>query len=102
MSIVTDSAAEMPKNVYDIHRLFRTSSELESLYNEHRGHYKVLKEALAADINTTLKPLRSRRATIVANESQVEEVLQTGAARAKTIAEAKMNLVREQIGLGSY
>ncbi len=46
MRIVTDSSGEVPKNVYEIHKLFKTETELSSLYSENKGKYKILKEAL--------------------------------------------------------
>ena len=46
MSIVTDSSGDRPQNVYAIHLLFRTEAELAPLYEEHKGKYKALKDAL--------------------------------------------------------
>src|SRR5579864_5984095 len=40
MSIVTDSNAESPSNVYNIHRLFRSEAELGTLYKANKGNYK--------------------------------------------------------------
>ena len=49
MSIVTDSEGGMPKNVYEIHKLFLPKSELASLYQTKAGKYKDLKEALITE-----------------------------------------------------
>src|SRR3989344_5947784 len=46
MSIVTDSKAESPENVYAIHALFKDRGELGELYKTNKGKYKALKEAL--------------------------------------------------------
>ncbi len=51
MGIVTDSSGERPEHVYAIHTLFRPEAELEALYEEKKGKYKDLKEALIEDID---------------------------------------------------
>lgn len=97
MSIVTDSSGERPKNVYAIHSLFKTEAELESLYAEHAGKYKELKEALIEDIDAALSPMRERRASIT--DEDVKRVLVDGAERAKAVASEKMMDVRQKIGV---
>lgn len=49
MSIVTDSSGDVPTNVYAIHKLFKSEAELKDLYEEKKGKYKDLKEALLSD-----------------------------------------------------
>jgi len=44
MSIVTDSSGGRPENVYALHALFKPAAELDALYDENQGKYKVLKE----------------------------------------------------------
>lgn len=97
MSIVTDSSGERPENVYAIHKLFRSESELTALYEEKKGKYKDLKEALAQDIEAMIAPMRERRTSITDNE--VKKVLADGAAKAKAIAAAKMSDVRQKVGV---
>jgi tryptophanyl-tRNA synthetase len=97
MSIVTDSSGERPVNVYAIHRLLKTEAELAPLYTEHHGKYKALKDALVEDLDTFIAPLRDRREAIT--EDDVKAILEAGAARAKFKASAKMNEVREKVGL---
>src|SRR3989344_1527201 len=46
MSIITDSNAESPVNVYAIHALFRDCDYLGELYKEKRAKYKAIKVAL--------------------------------------------------------
>ncbi len=99
MNIVTDSGEGRPQNVLAIHKLFRSESELEDLYRQKAGKYQELKTALAVDIEQALAPLRARRAEIVKDEARVFSVLALGAARARVLAEEKMALVRERIGL---
>ena len=61
MAIVTDSSGERPENVYAIHKLFKEESELEKLYEENTGNYKILKEALIEDIDVYITPFRNKR-----------------------------------------
>lgn len=102
MSIVTDSSGDTPKNVYEIHKLFRTQAELDVLYKEKAGKYKDLKEALCADIQAFVKPLREKRAELAKNPEKVLKILQEGGQKARMIAEEKMNLVREKVGVKVY
>jgi tryptophanyl-tRNA synthetase len=98
MSIVTDSSGELPANVYAIHKLFRSESELVSLYEEKKGKYKDLKEALLADILDFVRPMRERREQFAAQPELVASILQKGAERARAKAQAKMKEVREKVG----
>jgi len=97
MNIVTDSTGERPENVYAIHKNFRSEVEIESLYAENKGKYKILKEALIDDIEKVLGPMREKRATI--NEEEVKKVLKEGGEKAREQASAKMKTVREKIGV---
>jgi len=97
MSIVTDSSGEQPENVFKIHKLFRDESELEKLYEENKGQYKNLKEALIEDIDAVLSPMRERRAGIT--DKEVKEVLEGGAEKARAEANAKMEVVRQKVGV---
>jgi tryptophanyl-tRNA synthetase len=97
MSIVTDSSSGRPVNVYAIHALLKSASELEALYNANEGNYKVLKEALIEDLDTFIAPLRERRAAVI--DEQVLEILARGGKRAKEIANAKMADIRKKIGV---
>jgi tryptophanyl-tRNA synthetase len=99
MSIVTDSNAEYPENVFKIHQLFRSNEELDKIYTENKGKYKILKEILAEDIKKFITPLRERRKEIEANDGLVEKTLEEGGKRAKLIAQAKMEEVRKVIGV---
>lgn len=99
MSIVTDSSGETPANVYAIHQLFRSHEELAPIYEEHRGKYKNLKEALLADILALVTPMRERRAYYEAHPELVQAILAQGAEKARAKAQAKMQRVREAVGL---
>ena len=97
MSIVTDSTGERPENVYAIHKLFCPESELEKLYEENKGSYKVLKEALLTDIEALISPMREKRASIT--DEEVKAVLKDGAEKARARASAKMIEIRKKIGV---
>ncbi|TSC83838.1 MAG: Uncharacterized protein G01um101417_405 [Parcubacteria group bacterium Gr01-1014_17] len=102
MSIVTDSSAGVPKNVYEIHKLFRTESELAKLYEEKAGKYKELKDALTADMKKFIAPLREKRKAIAGDTARVLQILKDGGERARAIAQTKMEMVREKIGVKLY
>lgn len=97
MSIVTDSGGGKPEHVYAIHALFKTESQLAVLYEEHKGKYKTLKEALIEDIDEKLSPLREKYDAIT--ESEVKLILKESALKARVVASEKMEDVRKKIGV---
>lgn len=97
MSIVTDSSGDKPTNVYAIHKLFRTDTELETLYTENAGKYKNLKEALIEDIDAFIEPMREKRASIT--DEVIKEVLATGAKKAQAVSSVTLKQVRDVIGI---
>ena len=99
MSIVTDSSGERPENVYRIHRLVRSEAELTPLYDERRGNYKALKEALIENLDRYLAPMRTAYEALTKNPSIVEEVLTRGRREARAVSEAKMEQIRRAIGV---
>lgn len=102
MSIVTDSSGERPENVYQIHKLFRDEASLDALYEEKKGKYKELKEALIEDIEEFIAPLRERRKYFEQNPEEVLKILEDGGERARAVADEKMQEVREKIGVKLY
>ena len=99
MSIVTDSSADVPVNVYAIHKLFKTEGELAPLYEANKGKYKALKDALASDIKAFVAPMRTRYEELLANPKIVEDVLSRGARVVKARAEQKMVAIKQGVGL---
>lgn len=97
MSIVTDSSGERPENVYAIHTLFRPEPELEALYEEHKGKYKNLKEALIEDIEAFVAPMREKRDAI--SDEDVRSVLKAGKEKAEAVSNLKMKEIREIVGI---
>ncbi|MCX6751760.1 MAG: tryptophan--tRNA ligase [Candidatus Nomurabacteria bacterium] len=99
MAIVTDSSGGVPKNVYAIHKLFRSEDELKKIYKEKEGKYKELKEILVEDIEKFVAPLREKRKEFSKDIPKALEILKAGSAKAKVIASKKMEEVRENIGV---
>ncbi len=97
MSIVTDSSGERPENVYAIHALVKNEAELAALYEEKKGKYKDLKEALIEDLDAYLAPMREKRDAL--SDDDVRKVLAGGAEKARAKSEAKMEAVRKAVGV---
>lgn len=102
MSIVTDSTGEIPENVYAIHKLLKSEEELKTLYEENKGKYKILKEALISDLKNFIGHLREKRNQLADDTDYVLDVLKEGGERAKQKAAKKMEEVREAIGVKLY
>jgi tryptophanyl-tRNA synthetase len=102
MSIVTDSKGGIPQNVYAIHKLFRSTSELLPVYKSKAGKYKELKEMLIKDLEKFIAPLRERRKELEKDIPKALAILKAGGEKAKKIASAKMEEVREKIGVKIY
>ncbi|MDR3546934.1 MAG: tryptophan--tRNA ligase [Candidatus Pacebacteria bacterium] len=99
MGIVTDSSGDRPENVYAIHKLLKTEDELAPLYEEHKGKYKALKEALIDDLDAFIAPMRTRYEALQKDPSTVLKALETGKEKAREVSEAKMQQVRKAIGV---
>jgi tryptophanyl-tRNA synthetase len=102
MSIVTDSSGDRPLNVYNIHKVIyralgKSQDELDALYHEHAGKYKILKDTLVEDIETVVGTMREKRSII--SDEEVRAVLLDGAARAKAISNPMIQKVRKAIGI---
>ncbi len=97
MSIVTDSNAESPTNVYAIHALLRSREELADIYKANKGKYKALKESLIEDIEAMVAPMRQVREYI--SDDDVKRILKDGGERARARAVRKMNDVRTKVGI---
>lgn len=99
MSIVTDSSGDIPLNVYNIHKLIKSEGELKDLYDNNKGKYKILKDALVDDLDAFIKPMRDKRAQLAKDMDYVNEVLKKGAIKANEIANQKMQQVKKAIGV---
>src|SRR3989338_1114982 len=99
MSIVTDSGQDVPKNVYEIHKLIRPESELKKLYAEKKGQYKELKIELIKDLKNFIDPMRTRRAGWESKPDKVDQILSEGGRKMRKIVHEKMIEVRKKVGL---
>ncbi len=99
MSIVTDSSGERPENVYAMHKLFRNEAELEKIYEENKGKYKILKDMLAEDIIVFVTPMREKYFMLQENPDIVHEALRVGGEKIKLRALKKMSEIKNLVGL---
>ncbi len=108
MRIVTDSkAVAEPKdpercNVFALYSLFATAEEKAALAARYRAGgmgYAEAKGLLLEKINAYFATARERRKQLGHDAAYVEEVLRTGAQRARAEAQQTMALVREAVGL---
>ena len=108
MSIVTDSKPlEAPKdpdtcNVFQLFKLFATPAQQADLAARYRAGglgYGTAKKELADLFEAYFAPLRAKRAELAANPKYVEDVLQAGAAKARTLARATLQQARRAVGL---
>lgn len=89
-------------NVFTMHKVFSSPDEIAMVDRECRtaGIGCVQCKALyAKNLNTHLEPFRARRSELARDTSYVNDVLDEGAKRAKTIAEQTMVEVRAAVGL---
>jgi tryptophanyl-tRNA synthetase len=109
MTAVTDPERKFRKdpghpevcNIYTLHKYF-SPTEVENIGIECRkaGIGCVdCKKLLAKNMNQALAPIRARRAEFAARPGYVKEVLDDGAKRARVIAQATMQEVRQKMGL---
>ncbi len=108
MSIKTDSTpVEAPKNpetcaVFTLYKLFATEAQQAALAAKYRTGgmgYGEAKQALFESAEAFFGPARERRERLAANPSDVEEVLQAGAKKARVKAQEVLNRAREACGL---
>jgi tryptophanyl-tRNA synthetase len=119
MGIVTDSTpVDQPKdptrcNVFALYGLFATQAEKEKLASLYRNPmedaegrqgrafgYGDSKKMLLEKVNAYFGPFRQKRKELAANPAYVEEVLRSGARKARAEAQKTMELVRQAVGMG--
>ena len=89
-------------NVYTMHKIFSPQTDVEMVNVECRraGIGCVdCKKLLAKNLNSHLEPFRARRAEFASKPGYVQDVLDDGAKRARTIAQQTIQEVREAIQL---
>ena len=89
-------------NVYSLHKIFSSLGDVGTVYQEcttaQRGCVDC-KRHLAASINSYLEPFRERRREYEARPDFVNDVLQDGAEKARSIARDTIEEVYQKMGL---
>ena len=108
MSIVTDSTpVEAPKDpiestIFKLYSLVSSKDEIAAMREQFlKGGtgYGDFKKQLFEKLWEYFAPMRKRREEILADKSYIDNVLETGAARANEIASQVMKRVRQAVGL---
>jgi tryptophanyl-tRNA synthetase len=108
MSIVTDSKSPSESkdpekcNIFAIHKLFLKGETLESLrkrYLDGGLGYKESKDMLYEEIISFIKPMREKREYYEKNIEEVKSILNEGGEKAKNNIKAKMQIIRNNVGV---
>ena len=108
MGIVTDSTPmEAPKEpegnaIYALYKLFATPGEVAEMAAAFRAGgygYGHAKKALLAAYHRMFDPFKARREELVKDPAAVEDILLSGARRARAAAAPVMEKVRQAVGL---
>ena len=86
-------------NLLTIYSLFSDESLSQAEKRFKGKEYSVFKKALADLLVKKLEPLRKKKEELDSRELYVQEILHQGEQRARSIAQATMQEVREKIGL---
>jgi len=108
MKIVTDSkeldeAKEWENcNIYTLCQLFMNDEELKELQNRYEtpgegyGHFKL---TLLEKIYDHFEEFEEKRNNLINNPQEVKDILAHGASKARKIAQEKMKIIRDVVGL---
>jgi tryptophanyl-tRNA synthetase len=108
MSIVTDSApVEAPKDpanssIVQLYKLVAGEADVEKMEADFRAGgagYGDFKKCLFEHAWEYFRPMRERRAELMANLDSVESVVKAGGDRARAVASRTMDRVRKAVGL---
>ncbi len=102
MGIVTDSSGDVPQNVYAIHLVVaggigKSRGEIDQVYEENKGKYKILKDALHEDLKTLLNPFTEKYHSIT--DEEIKNILAEGVEKAKVVSNETMRKVKEATGI---
>jgi tryptophanyl-tRNA synthetase len=89
-------------NVFALYSLFATDEEKAALAADYRAGkigYGGAKKLLKAKIDAYFAPFRAKRKELAAHPDTVEDILRTGAKKARAEAQTTMELVRKGTGL---
>jgi tryptophanyl-tRNA synthetase len=113
MKALTDSGPTAPnsampdyiENIFQLMRLVSTEETLNRFliaYNDCSIRYGDMKKQLAEDMITFISPIREKAKSILADQAYLEQIMKTGAEKARESASATMKLVREAMGLNYF
>lgn len=113
MKALTDSGPTQPgtpkpdyiENLFQLMRLVSKDevvSSFEKAYDECSIRYGDMKKQLAQDMIAFISPIREKAVSIMENEKNLNEVMASGAEKARKSASATMQLVREAMGLNYF
>jgi tryptophanyl-tRNA synthetase len=100
----TDPGTPEKCNIYTLHKFFSPPAEQQAV---HEGCTTAgigcidCKKRLLEGIKVDLGPIRARGDELRAHPARVDEILATGAARARAVARETMALVRARLGLAT-
>jgi tryptophanyl-tRNA synthetase len=87
--------------LYEIYRAFATDAEAAAVrtrYAEGIG-WGDMKQLLFERINTEIAPARAEYERLIANPSEIEDVLREGAKKARAISRPFLAEIRERVGI---
>ena len=108
MGIVTDSQPMEAKkepdgnSIYELYKLFATEDEVAAMADAFRAGgygYGMAKKELLSAYHRLFDPFKARRDELAKDPDSLEDILQTGAKRARAAAAPTMEKVRRAVGL---
>ena len=107
-SVVTDSStANQPKDptgstLFQLYQAFASPEEAAAMRAAFGGgiSWKAVKQAVFERIDTELEPMRKRYEELVAEAAGIEQRLQEGAVRGRSVATPFLGKLREAVGVG--
>ncbi len=96
-----ESASAGVTNLFTLLEVFAPdrAREFRVAYEQGTIRYSEMKQVLADAVVATLAPIRERYEALTRNHDQVQDILADGARRARPMAQATMEEVREKMGL---
>jgi tryptophanyl-tRNA synthetase len=87
------------KNLLTLYQVLtaRTRAEVEADFAGARG-YGDLKKRVAEVVVETIRPIRQRYETLIADPAELDRLLAVGADAARAVAEPKIELVKQRVG----
>ncbi len=113
MKAKTDSGPTEPnspkpdyiENIFGLMKLVSDADVLQKFEADYNGctiRYGDMKKQLGEDMVRFIAPIREKAEAIRNNPAYLKEVMQKGAEKARTSAQATMELVRQAIGLNYF